>query len=131
MCPISFPADPGKDERSPKVQVSDFSKLMFTDQSWEAYATWWEGGCVTQLWLEPLDGMVCGAGSVLLSKVALVQTVAPRSVRVLLWGETGTGKERFARAIHECSGRKGPLVAVNCGNPDERSPDALFGHRAG
>jgi transcriptional regulator with AAA-type ATPase domain len=51
---------------------------------------------------------------------------------VIVQGETGTGKEGMARAIHEWSGRHGPFIAVNCAALPEHLAEAeLFGHRKG
>lgn len=58
-----------------------------------------------------------------------VQNIAPTNLTVLLRGETGTGKERFARLIHQASGRSGPFVAINCGGiPKDLAAAELFGH---
>ena len=59
--------------------------------------------------------------------------IAPRSVPVLIEGETGTGKELLARAIHEASPRRGkPFLAVNCGAiPSELIESELFGYEKG
>ncbi len=62
----------------------------------------------------------------------LVTTLAPTGVDILLNGETGSGKEVVARAIHEASGRRGPFVAINCGAlPESVFESELFGHEAG
>ncbi len=59
--------------------------------------------------------------------------IAPRSVPVLIEGETGTGKELLARAIHEASPCKGkPFLAVNCGAiPSELLESEFFGYEKG
>ncbi len=58
--------------------------------------------------------------------------VAPSLAPVLLQGETGTGKEVLARRVHALSGRKGELVAVNCGAlPAELAEAELFGVKKG
>ncbi|RCW93012.1 sigma-54 interaction domain-containing protein [Marinomonas foliarum] len=61
------------------------------------------------------------------------EVLAKREVPVLIQGETGTGKELFARAIHNASSRAGkPFVAVNCGAfPSELVDSMLFGHKKG
>lgn len=61
------------------------------------------------------------------------QKMAIREVPVLLLGETGTGKEVFAQAIHQGSRRSGgAFVAVNCGAlPRELAESLLFGHKKG
>jgi transcriptional regulator with PAS, ATPase and Fis domain len=58
--------------------------------------------------------------------------VAPSLLSILLLGETGTGKEVLARAIHALSKRPGPFVAVNCGAIPSNLVEAhLFGHTRG
>ncbi len=58
--------------------------------------------------------------------------VAASDVPVMLLGETGTGKELAARALHQLSKRKGRFVAVNCGAlPATLIEAELFGHRQG
>ena len=58
--------------------------------------------------------------------------LAPTALPILLLGETGTGKEFFARALHAASGRRGAFVAVNCAAIPESLIEAeLFGHAPG
>ena len=58
--------------------------------------------------------------------------IARSPVSVVLRGETGTGKEMIARAVHRLSGRRGDLIAVNCGAlPATLLESELFGYRKG
>lgn len=79
-----------------------------------------------------LDGMI-GSGLAMSEVYRLTQQVAATSATVLLMGETGTGKELVARALHELSPRaSGPFIRVNCGALSESLLESeLFGHVKG
>jgi formate hydrogenlyase transcriptional activator len=78
-------------------------------------------------------GNMVGGGPAFQSVLKSVQTVAPSDATVLILGETGTGKELVARAIHESSNRsKGTFVKVNCAAiPASLLESELFGHEKG
>ncbi len=77
--------------------------------------------------------IVCGPDSPLVALVRTCERIAQSDATVLLTGETGTGKEVFARTIHERSPRAGrTLVPVNCGAiPETLLESELFGHVRG
>jgi formate hydrogenlyase transcriptional activator len=78
-------------------------------------------------------GGIVGQSSALREVLQQVEMVAPTDSTVLLLGETGTGKELIARAIHDHSFRKSrPLVKVNCAAiPSGLLESELFGHERG
>jgi len=81
---------------------------------------------------EPLPNMI-GESAAIREVYRLVRLVAGRETTVLVTGETGTGKELVARAIHQLSRRaRGPFVVVNCAAIPEALLEAeLFGHARG
>ena len=76
---------------------------------------------------------IVGHSSALRAVLRKVKQVAPVETTVLLTGETGTGKELIARAIHELSPRKDrPMIKINCGAiPQGVVESELFGHEKG
>jgi hydrogenase-4 transcriptional activator len=83
--------------------------------------------------LQPAKVEIIGANGGLKQVLELVHQVATLNNTVLLLGETGTGKEVIANAIHFSSPRKdGPFIKVNCGAIPENLIDSeLFGHEKG
>jgi formate hydrogenlyase transcriptional activator len=79
------------------------------------------------------NGNMVGEGAAFQSVLKGVQIVAPTDATVLILGETGTGKELVARAIHQLSGRsRGGFVKVNCAAiPGSLLESELFGHEKG
>jgi DNA-binding NtrC family response regulator len=100
----------------------------------------------TEMDVEPVDtsielgefagdrfGDVLGTTSPMKRLFALLAKAAPTEATILLQGETGTGKEAIAEAVHRHSRRaKGPFIVVDCGSiPHELIASELFGHAKG
>lgn len=79
------------------------------------------------------DSPIIGKSVVMLNLLEQVNVIAPYKINVLITGETGTGKELIARAIHQLSPReKNAFVAMNCAAiPEHLLEDELFGHVKG
>jgi DNA-binding NtrC family response regulator len=107
--------------RNDQLRIGD-SLLKFVPQEAAAYAE-----------LRPDDddaGLVGGLTMRRLSRE--IGKVAPTDLSVLVLGETGTGKELVARALHAASGRPGGFFAVNCAAiPGNLVESELFGHKRG
>src|SRR5437667_5497414 len=76
---------------------------------------------------------IIGNSAALQRVLRMVRVVAPTDATVLIQGETGSGKELIAEAVHKCSDRSsGPFVKVNCAAiPSGLLESELFGHERG
>jgi transcriptional regulator with GAF, ATPase, and Fis domain len=92
-----------------------------------------KAAALARLHLRDMGEAIVGADSGLRGVMRQVEQVANTSAPVLILGETGSGKEVVARAIHERSARaQGPILRVNCGAiPPELVDSELFGHERG
>ncbi len=81
----------------------------------------------------PSLSKIAGASPAMQEVIRQIQKVADSNLTVLVQGETGTGKEPAARALHEESSRRdGPFVAIDCGAlPESLLESELFGHEKG
>jgi DNA-binding NtrC family response regulator len=84
-------------------------------------------------WSSDRFGDVLGTSAPMKRLFALLAKAAPTEATILLQGETGTGKEAIAEAVHQTSRRaKGPFIVVDCGSiPHELIASELFGHAKG
>ena len=82
---------------------------------------------------DPSAGSLIGRSPAFKAAMELARRVAPSKAGVLITGQTGTGKELFARAIHNWGERKdNPFLVVNCGAiPENLIESELFGHEKG
>src|SRR5437899_305785 len=103
------------DQKSTDDEVSDGEAFAFEEEA------------------EPAFKGIIGRSSALRALLKQVAVVAPTDSTVLITGETGSGKELIAQAIHDNSPRcKGPLIKVNCSAiPDNLFESEFFGHVRG
>ena len=82
--------------------------------------------------LDKLSKMIDGESPETKSMKNLIAMVSQTDSTALILGETGTGKDIVAQAIHKCSNKKGPFITVNCAAiPSELLESELFGHEKG
>ena len=91
------------------------------------------GGVVENILRTPLEQLQCGPDAAMTYNINTALRIIERDVAILLCGETGTGKELFAKAIHLSSTRaERPFVAINCASiPESLIESELFGYKAG
>ncbi len=82
--------------------------------------------------LNKINSMIDGDSPETKSMKNLIAMVSQTDSTALILGETGTGKDVVAQAIHKCSSKKGPFVTINCAAiPSELLESELFGHEKG
>lgn len=82
--------------------------------------------------VRPRPREIVGRSPAILDLLKRIAVLSQSRVTVLIQGETGTGKELVARALHDASGPTGPFVAVNCGGIVPTLLESeLFGHEKG
>jgi sigma-54 specific flagellar transcriptional regulator A len=82
--------------------------------------------------IKTLENMIDGESNETKSLRNLIAMVSQSNSTALILGETGTGKDIVAQAIHKCSKKKGSFVTVNCAAiPSELLESELFGHEKG
>lgn len=81
----------------------------------------------------PLEQLLCGQDAVMSHNITTALRIVERDIAILLYGETGTGKELFAKAVHLSSNRAHrPYVAINCASiPESLIESELFGYKPG
>ncbi len=118
------------DTRVGEVFLTKKSYLLCGDTLLECVPT---GPATLEFSNEPGFGPLVGASPSMLGVFERLRKVSPTDLTVLVTGETGTGKELVAQAIHRASDRANkPFVVVDCGSiPTTLAESSLFGHERG
>jgi len=115
--------------------VVALGRVFFLIEFHETNAGSDDDGAVDDLDIDDVKGEQLGLLTLLpelASRTDRLRQDARRDSAITIVGETGTGKEVIARAIHQLSGRSGPYVAINCGSiPRELIQSELFGNVKG
>jgi hypothetical protein len=116
--------DPGEPDVAPGTALAERIDRLAEQEPWQAPA------CAAS---HPAFADVIGQSPAVREVLALVERARGSSATVLLSGETGSGKEMIARALHQAGPRRTkPFVAVNCAAfPDSLLESELFGHVRG
>jgi two-component system, NtrC family, response regulator GlrR len=132
------PCEPQRVFELLRAGAADFitSPLSASDvlpRTWKLVKPAYDRGATQLLGSGPALQQLIGRSPDFLAQLQKIPLIANCDANVLIEGETGTGKEVYARAIHYCSPRAGrPFIPVNCGAiPLELVENELFGHERG
>src|SRR5262249_47321919 len=114
------------------IRIGD-ALFKFVAQEAEAYAPYCVDGSISAGTQRRSTAVAALVGGLEMDRVAAIsEAVAPTDLAVLVKGETGTGKELVADAVHRLSARRGPKRTINCAAiPPSLFESELFGFRRG
>ncbi|QSX05953.1 sigma 54-interacting transcriptional regulator [Sedimentibacter sp. zth1] len=112
--------------------INELDKLMDKLKREEEKSKYYEVRYKEQIKKQYSFSTIISKNKKVIEAIALSQRISTSNANIMITGESGTGKDVFARAIHDSSGRKGKLVALNCSAiPEELLESELFGYEEG